>query len=88
MPWEPPNHRRKYGLSGSGSDRSSMPTVAGPSTDFATAATLHHPDGPLLWFGLLTGVTFGLMAFSGHGSIRIWKFRASGSASAGDNDGK
>lgn len=71
--WQPLTAASAYGgafgagpVSSAVTELSSMST---PSTVGAQAESLLHPDNPLVVFGVLAAVTFGLMAFST--SVRV-----------------
>jgi hypothetical protein len=52
---------------------SGLTALATPSAGAANAGKLLHPDNPLVVFGVLAAFTFGLMAFSTSGSVRVGK---------------
>lgn len=54
---------------------SGLSAVPAPSVQGAAAAKLTSPQNPLLWFGALGVVTFGLMAFST--TVRVGKVSSS-----------
>lgn len=54
--------------------------ITGPAPAQVQAGHAWHPSSPLMAFGAILGVTFGLLAFSG--SVRVGKTRAA--ASVGD----
>jgi hypothetical protein len=54
----------------SDSGLSALPT---PSAGAANTAKALHPDNPLFVYGALAALTFGFMAFSTSGSIRVGK---------------
>jgi hypothetical protein len=74
----------KYGIPAAGpvahTAGTGLASVAAPSAHGQAAAGLVSPHNPLLAFGVLAGVTFGLMAFST--SVRV------GNSSASVNLGK
>jgi hypothetical protein len=76
--WTPPTAASVYGLGSSGpasSAISELSSVSAPSAAGARADSLVHPDNPLVIFGVLAAVTFGLMAFST--SVRVGHTTAS-----------
>lgn len=50
-----------------------LSTLATPSAGAAQEASMWHPANPLFAFGLLGALTFGLMAFSTSGAVRVGK---------------
>ena len=50
---------------------------AGATADHDGLSGILHPDNPLLWVGVILGVTFGLVGVSG--SARLGKARVSAS---------
>ena len=55
---------------------SSLQSVSTPSVGAAALGSAIHPDNPLVVWGLLGALTFGLMAFSTSGSVRVGKTTA------------
>jgi hypothetical protein len=81
--WAPEDPLARFGLSAGGpgiNAQTELTALATPSAEAARAAGLVSAENPLLWFGVLAGVTFGLMAFST--SVRV------GNSSASVNLGK
>lgn len=78
MDWSPPTPASVYGLSSGGpvsSTVTELNSISAPSAAGARAESLVHPDNPLVIFGVLAAVTFGLMAFST--SVRVGQTTAS-----------
>lgn len=72
MDWTPPTAASVYGLSPSGPASSAVTelgSVSTPSVAGARQESPFHPDNPLVVFGLIAALTFGLMAFST--SVRV-----------------
>jgi hypothetical protein len=69
--WEPPTAASAYGLSPQpvAGGPTGLASVATPSTAGANAESPFHPDNPLVVFGVVAALTFGLMAFST--SVRV-----------------
>ena len=70
--WEVPTAASVYGLSSSpayAGGPSELGSVASPSIAGSRNESPFHPDNPLVVFGVLAAVTFGLMAFST--SVRV-----------------
>lgn len=69
--WEPATAASAYGLSSSpvAGGPTELGSVATPSIAGARAESPLHPDNPLVVFGLIAALTFGLMAFST--SVRV-----------------
>lgn len=78
MDFSPLMGPEKFGIPASG-PASNVPTAQAsmvtPSTAGQSAAKVLSPDNPLLAFGVLAAVTFGLMAFST--SVRVGNSSAS-----------
>lgn len=73
MDWSPPTASSAYGIDFSGGPTSSTVTELGsmstPSIAGARQSSPLHPDNPLVVFGVVAAITFGLMAFST--SVRV-----------------
>ena len=70
--WAPESSLARFNLNpgGPGSNaQTELAAVATPAAGEAGAAKLLSPENPLLWFGGLAALTFGLMAFST--SVRV-----------------
>jgi hypothetical protein len=52
---------------------SGLNALATPAAGAAATAKPFHPHNPLVAYGVLAGLTFGLMAFSTSGSVRVGK---------------
>jgi hypothetical protein len=52
---------------------SGLTALATPSRGSAAAAAPWHPSSPMFAYGVLGALTFGLMAFSTSGSVRVGK---------------
>lgn len=87
MTWSPagPERVRLYGgsvLSPAVAD-SGLNALATPSQGHADAGKLWHPSSPMFAFGVLGALTFGLMAFSTSGSVRVGKTKLSAAVGVG-----
>lgn len=87
MTWAPAGAER-YRLSESSApapavSESSLQSVASPSAAAAAAGSLFSVENPLLAFGVIAGLTFGLMAFSTSGTVRVGKTKLTGGLGVG-----
>jgi hypothetical protein len=90
-PWAVPSARTKYKIptdAPTPADSSPMASISGPGLTAANSLNPLHPDSPLFWFAGAVALTFGLMAVSGRGSIRLGPLRANAGASLADPDKK
>lgn len=70
--WAPVGGAEKYGLTSDGprtNAHSELHAVSSPAEGAYHAVQPFHPSNPLLAFGIVAAVTFGLMAFST--SVRV-----------------
>jgi hypothetical protein len=70
--WAPPTAASVYGLgarSGTSGSPTELASVSTPSSTGAREGSAVHPDNPLVIFGVIAALTFGLMAFST--SVRV-----------------
>jgi hypothetical protein len=56
---------------------SSLQALATPAESYGNEAKIWHPANPLFAFGVVAAFTFGLMAVSTSGSVRVGKAVAS-----------
>lgn len=89
--WAPTTSFERFRLDDRGSGgrvsasvHTELASVPTGSVGNANEAKPWHPDNPLLWFGGLAAVAFGLMAFST--SVRVGKTTAT--VALGDTKGK
>lgn len=60
-----------------------LTSLSTPSPRGATEGKPFHPDNPLLVYGVLAALTFGFMAFSTSGSVRVGKTTATAGVGIG-----
>ncbi len=60
-----------------------LTSLSTPSARGATEGKAWHPDNPLVVYGVLAALTFGFMAFSTSGSVRVGKTTATVGGSIG-----
>lgn len=88
MSWAPAGPER-YGLFAGAPQSpavagSALNSLATPSEGAASAGKAFHPDNPLVLWGIAAGLTFGLMAFSTSGSVRVGKTKLSAGLGIGN----
>jgi hypothetical protein len=62
---------------------SGLNALATPSQGAAQAASHFHPSNPLVIWGIAAALTFGAMAFSTSGSVRVGKTTLRGAIGVG-----
>lgn len=86
--WAPPGPER-YRLSesappaGPGVGELSLASLSTPSEGAANTVKPWHPESPLFVFGVLAALTFGAMAFSTSGTVRVGKTKLSAGVGVG-----
>lgn len=70
-------------VAGPGVGELSLASLATPGEGAANAAKPWHPESPLFVFGVLGALTFGLMAFSTSGTVRVGKTKLSAGVGVG-----
>ena len=87
MTWAPPGPER-FRLSDGGAPapaaaESALNSLPTPFAGASTASKPWHPDSPLFVFGVLAAATFGLMAFSTSGTVRVGKTKLTAGVGVG-----
>lgn len=69
---------------GPGVGELSLAAVSTPGEGAANSAKPWHPESPLFWVGAIGLVTFGAMAFSTSGTVRVGKTKLTAAAGVGN----